>query len=108
MIFYTNWFIPRGFAAATWCSPFIFIRPSKRDDIGLLMHEKVHVEQFWRNPLMGLWYVFSKKARFAYEVEAYRMQMRMNPENVALYANMLSTKYRLNVTFTEALNALTT
>jgi hypothetical protein len=105
MIFYTNWFVRGGMAATTY-GPFIFIRPSKRDDVGLLEHEKVHVRQFWRNPLFGLAYLFSKKARLRYEVEAYRRQMEFNPERVLTFAGILATKYRLGITKEQALEAL--
>lgn len=106
MIFYTNWFLLKRFSAATWCSPFIFIRPSRKGDVGLLEHEKVHVKQFWRNPLMCFWYVLSKKARFEYEVEAYKVQATHNPEKLEDYAEALATKYGLNITKEQALAAL--
>jgi hypothetical protein len=105
MVFYTNWFIPARFAATTY-GPFIFIRPSKRDDVGLLEHEKVHVKQFWRNPLFGIAYFFSKQARFKYEVEAYREQLKYSPGKEEVFADILVRKYKLDVTMDEALAAL--
>jgi hypothetical protein len=106
MIFYTNWFIPSRFKATTY-GPFIFIRPSAKDDAGLLAHEQVHVKQFWRNPLFGLAYFFSKKARFKYEAEAYRAQLLHYPERLDALATILATKYKLNITKEDALRALT-
>jgi hypothetical protein len=97
MVFYTNWFLMKGFSGATYCTPFIFIRPERKGDVGLLEHEKTHVKQFWKNPLMFLWYVFSKKARYAYELEAYRVQMKYSPERVYGFASTLATKYGLNL-----------
>ena len=105
IIFYTNWFVPARFAACTY-GPFIFIRPTKRDDVGLREHEKVHVKQFWRNPLFGLAYFFSKKARFKYEVEAYREQLKYSPGKEAVFADLLCRKYNLNITMVDALAAL--
>jgi hypothetical protein len=107
MIIYTDRLLRRGYAGATYCTPFIFIRPSHRGDVGLVEHEKVHVKQFWRAfGLMGLFYAFSKKKRFQYEVEAYRRQLEFDPQKADLYASFLATKYKLNVTEQEALEAL--
>lgn len=106
MIFYTNWMIFPKSAATTW-GPFIFIRPSKRDDVGLLAHEQVHVRQWKRNPFMFVPYLFSKKRRLAYEVEAYREQLTHYPERLDRIAEILATKYRLDITKEQALAALT-
>jgi len=97
MVFYTNWFIPAKFSAVTY-GPFIFIRPTKREDIGLLAHEKTHVKQFWRNPLFGLFYLLSSKARLKYEVEAYREQLKYHPDRLDAFATSLATKYNLGIT----------
>lgn len=105
MIFYTNLFIPARFQAVTY-GPFIFIRPEKKDSVGLLEHEKTHVKQFWKNPLMGLWYFFSKEARFKYEAEAYREQLKYSPGNEEVYAQLLVDKYNLGITKEQALAAL--
>jgi hypothetical protein len=104
-VFYTNSCIASRFAAETY-GPFIFIRPSYSLDVGLLEHEKTHVKQFWKNPLFGLFYMFSKKSRFAYEAEAYREQLKYNPDKAELYASFLSTKYNLGITQDQALAAL--
>ena len=104
-VFYTNWFVSKGFAASTY-GPFIFIRPTKKGDEGLLAHEKTHVKQFWKNPFFGLFYLFSKKARFKYEAEAYRVQLAYYPERLETLATILATKYKLNITVDEARAAL--
>jgi hypothetical protein len=55
---------------------FIDLKPKYISDIGLLEHEKTHVKQFWRS--FGLYpflYLFSKKKRLEYEVEAYKVQL---------------------------------
>lgn len=106
MIFYTNWFVPKGFAAIT-LGPFIFIRPTRKGDVGLVEHEKVHVKQFWKScGLFWVFYLLSKKARFKYEVEAYKVQAVYNPEKIEMYADALATKYKIGVTKEEALQAL--
>lgn len=101
-VFYTNTFIAQRFAAQTY-GPLIFIRPSYSLDKGLLEHEKVHVKQFWRNPLFGLWYLFSKKDRLGYEVEAYREQLKYSPDAAPVFASHIATKYNLKTTVAEAL-----
>lgn len=104
-VFYTHKCIADRFGAQTY-GPLIFIRPQHSLDKGLLEHEKIHVKQFWKNPLFGLWYLFSKKSRFAYEVEAFKEQLKYNPEHLDLYASFLSTKYTLGITKEQALSAL--
>jgi hypothetical protein len=101
MVFYTNWFIPSRFAAMTY-GPFIFIRPEKKDDAGLLAHEQTHVRQFKRNPFFGLAYWLSKKKRLDYEVEAYREQLKHSRDKADAFALALSTKYGLTITKDEA------
>jgi hypothetical protein len=105
MIFYTNLFIPARFAAATY-GPFIFIRPEKRDDAGLLAHEQTHVRQFWKNPLFGIAYLLSKNSRAKYEVDAYREQLKHYPEREAVLAEQLATKYGLGISVDDALEML--
>jgi hypothetical protein len=105
--FYTNWMIPARFAATTY-GPFIFIRPTKKDDFGLLMHERVHVDQFWRTcGLFGIAYFFSKKKKLQYEAEAYREQLKHYPDDrTEIFAWILATKYGLNISVDEARAAL--
>lgn len=86
--------------------PVTLIRPSHKDDIGLHAHEAVHRAQFFRNPLMGLWYVFSRKARLAYEVEAYKAQLALAPWSIGVLANHLANHYKLEITLDEAIELL--
>lgn len=104
-VFYTNWCIPSRFAGSTY-GPFVFIRPTKREDAGLLAHELTHVKQFWHNPLFGLFYLLSKKSRFKYEAEAYRVQLAYYPDRLEALATILATKYKLDITVDEARAAL--
>ena len=71
--------------------PIIRIRPAYEGDEGLLAHEKVHVSQWWRTlGFHSLLYLVSKKYRLQAEVEAYREQLKYNPENILKYARWLS------------------
>jgi hypothetical protein len=102
-VFYTNWFIPARFGADTY-GPFVFVRPKyKGTDEGLLQHELTHVKQFWRNPLFGLAYFFSKNARYKYELEAYRVQLKCYPDDRSTqFAWYLANNYKLDITAAKA------
>lgn len=104
-VFYTDWFVLPNIAATTY-GPFIFIRPSKRGNVGILEHEKVHVKQFWRNPFFGIAYLLSKRARLKYEVEAYKKQLKYASGREEVFAQILATEYRLNISKEEALKLL--
>lgn len=102
MIFYTNRLVPTGFAAIT-LGPLIFIRSKYRDDVGLRRHEETHRAQCYRSfGLAPLLYLVSKKHRLAQEVEAYRVQLQYSPGCEALFASFLATKYRLNISVSQA------
>lgn len=99
--------VKSGFAGETkaW---FIKIRPSYKDDAGLLEHEKIHVKQYWRTlGFHALFYALSKAYRLRSEVEAYKKQLELSPSNGAKFAQFIATKYRLNVTQEEAYDLLT-
>jgi len=104
MILYTNR-MPSRFAGYT-IGPLTLIRPTYRNDAALHAHEAVHRAQFWHNPLMGLLYLFSKKARFEYEAAAYREQLKLRPDCLDLYADFLTMKYGLGITHAQARAAL--
>lgn len=96
----TNKFIPKKFGAYT-VGPFILIRPEKASSIPLIKHEKEHVRQWWKNPLMGLFYLFSKKYRYKYELAAHRVQLSHAPTYE--YAQKLTTflveNYNLDIDY---------
>jgi hypothetical protein len=95
MIFYTNFLIPSRFAGYT-IGPIILIRPSYRDDIGLLAHEKVHVRQF----LDPRWWFRSQLDR---EVAAYKVQAACySDDRIPLFAGYIATKYGLGINATNA------
>lgn len=104
-IFATNFFVSPN-AGATTIGPFVFIRPSKTFPTitknraeGLREHELIHVKQFYRTcGLNGILYVFSKKWRLKYEIEAYREQLKYVPESLETFVSYLIVRYRLNVT----------
>jgi hypothetical protein len=106
MIIYTDKLIPERYDAFTYF--FItLIRPKCKDDKALAAHEQVHVQQFWHAPFIhGLLYRFSKAYRQAAEVEAYKVQLKMQPQNLDIFAGYLSNNYDLGITKEQALKLL--
>ena len=99
IVFYIGWDnwsfgVNAGFQGTSY-GPIIFIRPRCIDDRGMLEHELVHSRQFW-NPRKWFW---SKLDR---EVEAYREQLKWHPDRLEIFATILATRYRLNITKEEA------
>ena len=100
-VFVTDFGVSANMGATTY-GPFIFIRPSrtfpsttKERAEGLLHHELTHSRQFW-NPRK--WFV----GRLAWEVEAYREQLKYVPEDLDKLADILATRYGFNITKEEA------
>ena len=102
---YTN-LIPIRFAGYT-IAFVILLRPIVKDDIGMLEHEKVHVNQFWRSfGLFGIAYKLSKTYRLKYELEAYTKQLEFcadKERSKSLFAYYLSTNYKLDISQEDAL-----
>lgn len=99
IIFYTYYCIPAPHAGVTY-GPFVFIKPSKLDDRGLLEHELVHTRQFW-NPRKWFWGVLK------WEVEAYREQLKWyTDDRTEIFAGFIATRYGLDITIDEAIALL--
>jgi len=91
----------------------IFIHPDHCEERSLIEHELVHVRQFYRTlGIHIILYEISSNYRLRSEVEAYRAQLAINLNNPDIYdidccmdsyAYALSTNYRLNITYNEAL-----
>ena len=98
-------FVPRGFdAMAIW--PLILIRPGVRDDAGVIEHELVHYrEQAWITPVWVARYLLSRRFRLAAEARAYKRQIEGGSITRAGAAGML-LKYRIGITYSQALDAL--
>lgn len=107
MTIFTHRFIPKGFDGYTvFC--FALVRPEFKDDIGLIEHEKTHVNQFWRLPFLhGLLYMLSKRYRLKSELEAFRVQSKFCTEDrTAFFAERLSCAYGLSITKQGAIDLL--
>ena len=100
-VIYTDRFIPENYDAYTRF-PFILIRPSSKDDKGLLAHEKRHVKQVWKYLfLQPILYKFSKKWRLKFELEAMIAQAKEGAD-IEKLALDLANKYDLNISPTNA------
>lgn len=86
----------------------IRIRPSHKDDKGLLAHEKVHVKQWWLTlGIHSILYIFSKRYRLWSEVKADKEQLKHYPDDRSeLFAHFIATKYSLDIDKQDALNLL--
>ena len=87
------------------------IRPSYAGDEGILQHELTHVKQAYRLLLIGhaMLYIFSKRYRYAAEVEAYKAQLRHSvlwDSDRNRFAEFICTRYRLDVSFWETYTLL--
>ena len=106
MIIRTNRFIPKRFDAYT-IGPVILIRPTRADDAALIAHERVHLQQFYRwLGLNGLLYLFSKKWRLEFELEAHRVEYSLAPNRLDVLAANLAHNYNVGITFTQAREAI--
>jgi len=63
---------PAGRSYGLW----VLIKNKYETDTGLLAHELVHCEQFWKPPFIrGLFYKFHKPTKYQMELEAYIVQL---------------------------------
>ena len=85
----------------------IVIRPKYKDDVGLLNHELVHMEQYNRNFFHGILYNLSKSYRYKAELEAYTEQIKdyeyIDVAQAYWIINALHTKYSLNISYDKIL-----
>lgn len=86
----------------------ILIREDARGDEALLAHEREHCEQMRRLGTVWFWlrYITSAAFRQRVEVDAYRVSYSHAPERIAAYATALSTRYRLRLTFEQAVKLI--
>jgi hypothetical protein len=88
--------------------PWVFIRPERMHDAGLIEHERVHLqEQEAAGALRWWWrYLTSREFRLHAELRAYRRQIAANGTTVERAAGMLARHYRLNIDVQEAARLL--
>lgn len=107
----TNRFIPKH-ADALCLGLAILIRPQHRNNTPLLAHERQHCRQFFRSfGVNALLYLISRRHRYRLELEAYGVQLRLQPRMDHLtragdYAEFLVANYGLKVRRDTALSDL--
>ena len=79
----------------------ILIRPKYRNDIGLLKHELMHVEQFNKYLFYCIHYNLSQAFRYKMELEAYNEQIKeyqyKNVTQAQWIIDALAIKYNLDI-----------
>lgn len=102
----TNWLIPKRFDALS-LGVLILIRPSEKNNKGLLQHELTHSEQFYRTfGIQPFLYFFSEEYRYQYELEAWRVQLDYNENDYEFAVDALVNNYNLLVTENKVRNEL--
>lgn len=71
---------------------------------GLIRHERRHQEQMRRDGLFTFWgrYLFSRKWRREYEIDAFREWVREYPKDLDRAAGMLSRGYDFGLSISQA------
>ena len=107
----TNW-LPQGIAGIA-IGPLVLLMRKRFSDEALRAHELVHVRQFYRSlGLFPVLYLLWPAYRLRCEVEAYRVQISLQPDEAARHrlteqaAVMLATNYRLRISKNRARAAL--
>lgn len=85
----------------------MFIRADYKDDAPLIKHEQTHQQQMRNDGVLVFWakYLFNRKCRQAYEVEAYKVQIAAGA-NIDLCAGYLASMYYLSITVDQAKDLL--
>lgn len=92
-------------AQAMTVSPsLILIRPERANDRALIAHEQRHVQQMREIGTLRFWwnYLTNPAFRLRVEVEAYRVQLDFAPSGLDRMAELLSTRYFLDITKPQA------
>lgn len=96
--------LPKTAQAMTVCPWLILILPARKEDQALIAHEMVHVRQQAATGWLAWWwrYLTDESFRLDQELEAYRVQLAMQPHRLEDFAAALSTIYCLDITHNEA------
>lgn len=110
LLFYTT-SRPAGHAGST-TGPIVRICKDYKDDIGLLEHEKVHIQWWWLTLMLQMFiYPLCRSYRLWSEVKAYKKQLQYPPANGAdeyrhIYAGFIADKYGLDISTEDAYKLL--
>lgn len=101
-IFITNWLIPSKFAGYH-IATLALVRPTHKDDEGLIQHELTHVKQNIRTlGISGIRQYFDKNHKLDRECEAYAIQLQYVPQPQqdvmkTRFVNYIYSKYDLGM-----------
>lgn len=75
----------------------------------LIAHERCHQDQQRKDGWLTFYfrYFTSKEWRLKYELEAYRVWVAVAPEDIRRIVNVMMNSYGFNLSYSDALEALT-
>jgi hypothetical protein len=102
-------FLLLGWDGAAWGPNIIVINKDYWNKKPLIAHEKCHQDQQRRDGWITFYfrYFTSKEWRFKYELEAYRVWLKVEPDDVHRITGVMVNSYGFNLTYEEAYKALT-
>ena len=97
-----------GWGGAAWGQHCIVIDRSAWSKSALIAHERCHQQQMARDGTLRFYwrYFTSKQARQEYEVEAYRVWVQVEPNDMWRCVRALTGSYGLDITDQEAMELL--
>ena len=102
-------FLMFGWGGAAWGQHTIVVDRDDWSKAALIAHERCHQRQMARDGTATFYwrYFTSKSARQDCEVEAYRVWVRVKPDDLYRCARALIGSYGLDITYQEATELLT-
>lgn len=101
-------FLMFGWGGAAWGQHTIVIDRSTWSKTALIAHERCHQQQMARDGTATFYwrYATSTKARQDYEIEAYRVWVQVEPNDLWRCVRALTGSYGLDITDQEAMELL--
>ena len=98
-----------GWGGAAWGQTCIVVDRSDWSKAALIAHERCHQAQMARDGTLRFYwrYFTSKQARQQYEIEAYRVWVQVEPNDLWRCVRALTGSYGLGITDQEAVELLT-
>ena len=102
-------FLLLGWDGAAWGPNIIVINKDYWNKKPLIAHERCHQDQQRKDGWFTFYfrYFTSKEWRLKYELEAYRVWIAVSPGDINRVANIMINGYGFNLSYNEALEALT-
>lgn len=97
-----------GWGGAAWGQTCIVVDRSDWSKAALIAHERCHQAQMARDGTLRFYwrYFTSKQARQQYEIEAYRVWVQVEPNDLWRCVRALTGSYGLDITDQEAMELL--